>query len=244
VKKSFSLLVWVAAFAVAMAWLESATVYYLRTLMHRVIPYQANPLPFVGGFGRVELVREFATIFMLAALGRLAGNSARARCGYFLVGFGVWDIFYYVFLRVICGWPASIWDWDVLFLIPLPWWGPVLAPCLIASLMIVYGGWLASSPRPVHSPPWAIVLSLAGALGALLIFMRDALGVAGRENADILIRHILPKDFPWSGFLFCCALMAAPLAETLLNGWRRGRANSRALESGIGEETSEPGQTC
>ena len=44
---------------------------------------------------------------------------------------------------MIGDWPKSLFDWDILFLLPLPWWGPVLAPVCIALLMIV-GGTLAS----------------------------------------------------------------------------------------------------
>ena len=68
-----------------------------------------------------------------------AGRTWRARLGYAAIAFGSWDILYYVFLRIISGWPASLFDWDILFLLPLPWWGPVLAPVCIASLMIVWG---------------------------------------------------------------------------------------------------------
>ena len=74
---------------------------------------------------------------MLAAVGMLAGRTRHARVGYTAIAFGVWDIVYYVFLRLIGGWPRSLLDWDVLFLLPLPWWGPVLAPVFIAMLMIV-----------------------------------------------------------------------------------------------------------
>ena len=76
---------------------------------------------------------------MLLMVGLLAGRTWRGRLGYAALGFGVWDIGYYVFLKVICGWPHSLLDWDILFLLPLPWWGPVLAPVLIALLMIVWG---------------------------------------------------------------------------------------------------------
>jgi hypothetical protein len=76
----------VAAFAIAMAWLESATVYYLRTLVDRIEPYQPNPLPIQGTLGQVELVREAATLLMLLILGVLAerrggraGATARSR---------------------------------------------------------------------------------------------------------------------------------------------------------------------
>ena len=133
----------VVGYAIAMAWVEAACVYYLRVLVDRVEPYQANPLPMQGVLGQVELVREAATLIMLGAVGLLAGRTRRAQVGYAAVAFGVWDIFYYVFLRVMVGWPRSVLDWDVLFLLPLPWWGPVLAPVLIASLMVV-GGTLAS----------------------------------------------------------------------------------------------------
>src|SRR4029078_11006764 len=102
----------VVAFAVAMAWLGAATVYYLRTLVDRLEPSQPNPLPIQGVLGQVELVREAATLLMLLAVGVLAGRTWRTRWGYAAIAFGIWDIFYYVFLRVMCGWPRSLFDWD------------------------------------------------------------------------------------------------------------------------------------
>ena len=129
----------VALYAMAMAWVESAVVYYLRTMIDRLEPYQPNPLPVIGRLGPVELVREAATLLMLLTVGILAGRSWRGRLGYAAIAFGVWDIFYYVFLRIMCGWPHSLMDWDILFLLPLPWWGPVLAPVLISILMIAWG---------------------------------------------------------------------------------------------------------
>ncbi len=114
----------VAAFAVAMAWVEAATVFYLRVLVDRIEPYQVNPLPIVGILGQVELVREAATLVMLAAVGVLAARTWRTRIGYSAIAFGVWDIFYYAFLRVMSGWPTSFFDWDVLFLLPAAVVGP------------------------------------------------------------------------------------------------------------------------
>jgi len=126
----------IVTFAAAMAWVEAACVYYLRVMVDRVEPYQPDPLPIRGILGEVELVREGATLLMLATTGILAGRTWRARLSYAAIAFGSWDILYYVFLRIISGWPASLFDWDILFLLPLPWWGPVLAPVCIASLMI------------------------------------------------------------------------------------------------------------
>ncbi|MEI6567043.1 MAG: hypothetical protein WCR20_10215 [Verrucomicrobiota bacterium] len=129
----------VCAYAAGMAWVESAVVFYLRTMINRINPYQPLPLPEAGGLGMAEVVREAATLLMLLTVGILAGRTWRERLGYAALAFGLWDILYYVFLVVMCSWPTSILDWDILFLIPLPWWGPVLAPVLIASLMIIWG---------------------------------------------------------------------------------------------------------
>jgi hypothetical protein len=71
----------VVIFAMAMAWVESAVVYYLRTHIDRIVPYQPDPLPIVGGLGTVELARELATLIMLFTVGWLAGKNLRARVG-------------------------------------------------------------------------------------------------------------------------------------------------------------------
>src|SRR5512136_80084 len=158
-----------------MAWMESATVVYLRVLVGRINPHQVNPLPVSVGLGKTELIREAATLIMLLTIGLLAGRTWRSRLAYALIAFGVWDIFYYVFLAIISAWPHSLLDWDVLFLIPLPWWGPVLAPVLIALLMIVGGTLVVRADRPDRPilPNWkAWVLNLSGVVLALIIFMR------------------------------------------------------------------------
>ena len=206
----------VVVFAIAMAWVESAVVYYLRTHIDRIEPHQANPLPLIGGFGPVELVRELATMIMLLMVGVLAGRTWRERFGYTFIVFGVWDIFYYVFLKVMCGWPHSLLDWDILFLLPLPWWGPVLAPMLIAVLMVLWGT-IASqvehglAPRASNGRGW--IVCFLGVAFALYVFMADGLRVASKGVGAI--RDVLPADFNWSLFLIALALMAAPLAQEL-----------------------------
>lgn len=204
----------VVTYAAAMAWVESAVVYYLRTHIDRIEPYQPNPLPIVGGLGAVEFAREFATLVMLFTVGALAGRTWRARIGYMIVAFGVWDIFYYVFLKLMCGWPHSLLDWDILFLIPLPWWGPVLAPVLIALLMIVWGTLASQFERP--GPPslsnWRVwALNFIGVALALYVFMADALRVSN-GGVDAL-RNLLPTQFNWPLFLVALALMAAPVVK-------------------------------
>ena len=109
-------------------------------------------------------------------IARLAGRTWRSRLGYAALAFGVWDIFYYVFLKVICGWPHSLLDWDILFLLPLPWWGPVLAPVSIALLMILWGtlasGWDIELYR--KSGEWKVwLLNFIGVALALASLRRD-----------------------------------------------------------------------
>jgi hypothetical protein len=204
----------VVLYAAAMAWVESAVVFYLRSMMDRIEPYQANPLPVIGGFARVELPRELATLIMLFAVGILAGRTWRARFGYALIAFGVWDIFYYVFLKMICGWPHSLLDWDILFLLPMPWWGPVLAPALISLLMILWGT-LASQFEPRCSPTlfdWRVwVMNFLGVGLALYVFMADSIAVS-RHGLEA-IRIMLPVKFNWLLFGVALVLMAAPLMK-------------------------------
>ena len=229
----------VVIFAIAMAWVESAVVFYLRSMIDRIEPYQTNPLPIIGGFAAVELPREFATLVMLLAVGLLAGRTWRARLGYAVIAFGVWDIFYYVFLKIICGWPHSLLDWDVLFLLPMPWWGPVLAPVLISALMNLWGT-LASQFEQIHTPVlsnWRVwLLNFTGVALALYVFMADTI-VAAHRGLEA-IRMVLPERFNWQLFGVALALMSAPLMKI---GWQVIRL--QRAKSAIAEPSEEFGCT-
>ena len=205
----------VALYAAAMAWVESAVVFYLRVMIDRLEPHQPNPLPMtVFDFGGVELVREAATLIMLLAVGWLAGKTTRARFGYAIIAFGIWDILYYVFLIPMTGWPRSLLDWDILFLIPLPWWGPVLAPVLISTLMIILGTQLVFrdhlTPRKIA---WA--LAFVGVWIALYTFMADSIQVIG--GGVEAVRAVLPTSFNWLLFFIALILMSAPSVDM---GWQ------------------------
>src|SRR3989344_2316171 len=135
-KETQKTLLIVTIYAIAMGFLEAAVVIYLRKL------YYPNGLDFpLKGFIEpsilsIEWVREFFTIVMLITIGLLAGKKFYSKLSYFVYSFAIWDIFYYLFLKLYLNWPSSLMTWDLLFLIPWPWIGPVIAPLLCTILMI------------------------------------------------------------------------------------------------------------
>lgn len=216
----------VALFAIAFAWVEAAIVLYLRTMVNRLEPYQPNPLPLLESLAWVEVVREAATMIMLAAVGFIAGRDRVSRLGYGLIAFGIWDIFYYVFLIPMTGWPNSVLDWDILFLIPLPWWGPVLAPTLVALLMILWGTLVTQVPRARSAGlggGWVLAATAVGIVLALYVFMADAIRVA--PQGEKALREMLPMRFHWPLFIVALALMSAPAASLLRVGGISGRGS-------------------
>ncbi len=212
----------VVLYAAAMAYVEAAVVLYLRTMVDRVDPYQSPPVTLPDDLVRAEMVREVATLIMLVAVGWLAGRTWRSRLGYTLVAFGVWDILYYVFLVPLSGWPRSLLDWDILFLLPLPWWGPVLAPVSIAVLMVVGGTLVSQSDRPARAlwpGRWAWGLNLVGVALALYVFMADAIMAAG--GGAEAVSYVLPTQFNWPVFAVSWLLLAAPIVDLCRQQWGR-----------------------
>lgn len=147
-----------------------------------------------------ELVREAATLVMLAAAGLAVAGNARQWLAGFMIAFGVWDIFFYIFLKVLLDWPESLATWDLLFLLPVPWTGPVWAPVLVSIAMIAAGVivlWRESMGRPVQTD-WAhAAMVAAGGVTIIVAFCWDWRNiVAGGE----------PNPFHWP--LFALGLAA------------------------------------
>ena len=74
---------------------------------------------------------------MLVAIAVVAGETLRRRVAAFFITFAVWDLTYYLFLRVLDGWPTSLLDRDVFFLIPVTWVGPVATAVVASSVVLV-----------------------------------------------------------------------------------------------------------
>ena len=128
----------VAVFAVAFALVEAMVFYYLRKLfaLQYSAVYTARRFHFPHPYLSHEQAREAATIVMLLAVGFLAGRGWWQRLAYFLFAFGLWDIGYYVALKILLDWPASLATRDLLFLTPGEWWAPVWQPVVVSCGLI------------------------------------------------------------------------------------------------------------
>jgi len=132
----------VVVFGIAFAYIEASVVAYLREIFHPagftfpLTEFGISPL-----WKRLLLTetgREAATLVVIFTASWLFGRNLRQRFAFFLTIFAVWDIFYYIWLKVLIDWPCSIMDWDILFLIPTVWAGPVVAPILISLILLVF----------------------------------------------------------------------------------------------------------
>lgn len=180
----------VLAFGVAFGYVEAAVVVDLRAAIGApaapVFPLTLVTDPALERLVLVELGREAATLVMLAAIGVAVGRSALERLAWTAVAFGAWDIAYYGWLRVFSGWPSSLADWDILFLLPVPWIGPVWAPVTVSAALIGFG--LAAAARlraggSIRIGPRHVAAGVAGGLLVIASFAIDGPGVAldGRD---------------------------------------------------------------
>lgn len=159
-----------ATFGVAMGFFEAVVVVYLRQLFYP--GGFAFPLrPLSPGLLSIESLREISTVVMLIAVSILAGPGFLRKFSFFLIMFGVWDIFYYVWLKVLVNWPSTLLDWDVLFLVPVIWIGPVLAPVLCSGTMIVFGGYSLFLLDRDYAVRMRYSEALLIAIGSSLIFI-------------------------------------------------------------------------
>ncbi|HEY2015530.1 MAG TPA: hypothetical protein VGH38_18625 [Bryobacteraceae bacterium] len=199
-------------FGTAFGYLEAAVVSYLRELHEPVVQrfYPGRDLgdlfplltldqvraaaPVQMKTLAIEIGREAATIAMLAAIALAVARNTGQWAAAFVIAFGTWDITFYVFLRVLLNWPASVFTWDLLFLVPVPWVGPVLAPVLVSVAMVAAGVWhLRREARggPVHIRPRHWTGLLAGAVVIVVSFAMDYRNIMAGG---------MPHPFPWIVF--------------------------------------------
>lgn len=198
----------VVIFATAFAWVESAVVVYLREIFFD--GKFSFPLLIVWEDGkhvvpplvRIEFGREIATIVMLAAVGMVAGKNRFQKLSFFMIAFGIWDIFYYIWLYAMVGWPASLLTWDLLFYVPLPWVGPVITPVLISLAMVVAGSLIIYYDQKGYALRWGwydTAVELGCALLMIVAFCWDWKNILQIPGA--IEQTGIPNPFKWGLYL-------------------------------------------
>jgi hypothetical protein len=180
-----------ALFGIALGWFEAAVVVDLRAQYYPAgfsFPLAVIPARIVV----VEMLREAASLLILASAAYLAAEGVFARLGAFFALFGVWDLVYYAALEMVLGWPRSLSDWDVLFLIPVPWAGPVWAPCAVSIVLLAAGVFLFATPGEIWNPralDWLVEILAGCLIVASFLWSSRAILDGG-----------IPRQFPWPLF--------------------------------------------
>ncbi|MBN1145059.1 MAG: hypothetical protein JXA72_11585 [Bacteroidales bacterium] len=219
---------WISVFGIAVGFMESAVVVYLRELYYPhgfTFPLQTMQ----GRVGLTELLRELSTLIILASIAFLAGTNIRQRFAWFFYTFAIWDIFYYVFLKLLINWPESLLTWDILFLLPTTWVGPVIAPVVVSLTMILFSGVLLriDGMQPSFKPgKFTLVLLIGGATVVFISFILDCSqfmihhgGISGLLNEELVrsaVQKYVPVKFDWWLFLPGMLLIYIGLGRMLL----------------------------
>lgn len=207
---------WLTIFAIAMALLEAAVVVYLRELYYPGNIRAIFPLRLFNALDvKVELAREAATIVMMLSVAFLAVKKDATRIfAAFVYQFGIWDIFYYVWLKVFIGWPLHWGEWDILFLIPWAWFGPWICPALIALLFVIWGGVALTTSRPVFFDTRSLAIFILGAGAGLIAFLQPAFTFVRQYGVE-QIEIFQPGHFWWPLYIVSLILMTIGLFQTL-----------------------------
>lgn len=179
---------------ISFGYIEAAVVYYLRKLCYPSGFFFPLVLPSLNIIG-VEIAREVATIFLLLSFSFLIDKGIK-KWGYFCIVFGIWDIFYYVFLFILLKWPPSFFTYDILFLIPVAWVSPVLCPLMVSSILILYGFFILRTEKINISKKDKLMLVFS------LFFIFLSFTFKSFQNPDVYIsKKLTVYDFPWILFL-------------------------------------------
>jgi hypothetical protein len=206
---------WVGLFSVAFGFLEAIVVIYMRELYYP----EGFSFPLVMASPKIylsELIRELTTLIMLIAIGMLSGRNFIQRLAWFFYAFGVWDILFYVALKIFLDWPASLLTYDILFLIPVIWVGPVLAPLIVSLTMISTAMVVIEIERKGYQVllnlyEWMLII--IGAIAIFISFIKDYTSILLQHGFSSLrslteesavvqeILKYIPERFSWYLFI-------------------------------------------
>lgn len=211
-------ILWLTIFAVAIAYLEATVVVYLRQIYYPDNLQVLFPPKMFSSFNLVvEIFREAATIIIMLSIAFLIERKNRTRIfAAFIFQFGVWDIFYYIWLTVTIGWPISLMEWDILFLIPWAWLGPWICPVLISILFIVWSAKVLLSGKEYILSKLNLWLFIFGSILGLISFLQPAIPFIINNRVEDF-QYFIPGNFWWWLFIPGYLLMTVGLAKSILN---------------------------
>ncbi|MEA3316695.1 MAG: hypothetical protein U9R54_01935, partial [Bacteroidota bacterium] len=169
-------ILWITIFAITMGIFEAAIVIYLRALYYPT-GFDFPLIPIDNTIAITEIIREFASLIMLLSVAILTGKNLSQRFAMFIYSFAIWDIVYYIFLKLILNWPESFFSWDILFLLPVTWTGPVISPIVISLIMILLALVINKFNKKKHFSliinKYECLLLIGGAFVVFLSFIWD-----------------------------------------------------------------------
>ncbi|MCL5027894.1 MAG: hypothetical protein M1480_02620 [Bacteroidetes bacterium] len=213
IKKKLFLIV---IFSIAMGIFEAIVVVYLRNIYYPdgfQFPLTVIPDHII----KVELLREVCTMIMLLSVAWIAGRNKLQIFSYFLFNFAIWDIIYYAGLKLILNWPPSLFTWDILFLIPIPWLGPVAAPIIssitMATMAILFL-YLQKRNNDFYLKKIEWILIYIGALLIFISFIWDYADIIISNNLldnifsltknplfNNIMSNFVPESYHWNLFI-------------------------------------------
>jgi hypothetical protein len=210
------------AFGMAFGYIESAGVVYLRAIFHAQgfdFPLEAfDVTPMGRRLLLMEVGREVATLVLIFTAAWLFGHTRRERIAWFMVIFAVWDVFYYVWLKVLLNWPASLLTWDILFLIPVIWAAPVLYPILVSLGLFAFAVAILYRSAQGRSLP-ATNADWLGWLASLVImaasFCLGGTHVSQPDYAEYFYWPLFAAGYALGGLACLRCLRRAPASESI-----------------------------
>jgi hypothetical protein len=233
-------LILLSLFAIVTGYIEAAAVAYIRSIYEPIHarlfperdpddllplftfeqwreqapPYLRSPV--------LEIVRETATVVALVLVALATTPTLRRWPATFFLMLGISGWSYYLSLKALIGWPHSLEDWDLIFMVPLPWVGTVWAALVCYTAMIVAAAWFfgaEATGRPLRSGPFGWLLLLTGSLVTAAPFCWD-------------VQHIVSGGYPrpFNGLVLAAGL--ALVLAGLLYAWKRSARTATSAQDG------------
>lgn len=234
-KANLNRIITLTVFSVAMAFLETTVVIYLRKLYYpEGFDFPLKMMEF--SVGKVEFLREAATMFMIITVALLTGKTKSQKFAAFIFIFAVWDIFYYIFLYITLGWPASLLTWDILFLIPVTWVGPVIAPIINSLMMILLAGGILYAEKKelktilLKRDWWLLIV---GSVVVIIAYVEDFVNFLLQDysfaelmkviySEEVIQKSLtyIPLDFAWYVFIVGISFHAMAIANVFIRSYK------------------------